>query len=415
MKRVLLIAYHYPPVLGSSGVHRTLQFSRHLPAYGWQPAVLTVDPRAYRARSQDQVASIPAGVEVERAFALDTERHLSIRGRYPAWLALPDQWWTWRFAAVSRGLRLIRRFQPHALWSTFPIATAHRIGLSLHRRTGLPWVADFRDAMTEPGYPSPPIRWRSQRRLEEEAVGSCARAVFTTEGALRMYADRYPAIPADRWAVIANGYDEEDFQQAEAEAARRPAREPGGPVTLVHSGIVYPEERDPRAFFAALSRLKRAGVVSAQRLRIVLRGTGHDAHHAQLVAENDIGDLVSLEPSLPYTEALVEMLTTDALLLLQASMCNHQIPAKVYEYVRARRPVFALTDPAGNTAETLREAGLGPIVPLDSADAIAEALPRFLDDFEAGRAIHARDDAVIACSRHGRSGELARLLDLVSG
>ena len=40
-KRALLIAFHFPPQAGSSGIQRSLSFSRHLPANGWEPMVLT--------------------------------------------------------------------------------------------------------------------------------------------------------------------------------------------------------------------------------------------------------------------------------------------------------------------------------------------------------------------------------------
>ena len=40
MKRVLMVAYHFPPLAGSSGIQRTLRFVQHLPALGWQPLVL---------------------------------------------------------------------------------------------------------------------------------------------------------------------------------------------------------------------------------------------------------------------------------------------------------------------------------------------------------------------------------------
>jgi len=33
MKRILMIAFHYPPLRGSSGIQRTLKFSRYLPEY----------------------------------------------------------------------------------------------------------------------------------------------------------------------------------------------------------------------------------------------------------------------------------------------------------------------------------------------------------------------------------------------
>lgn len=33
MKRILMIAYHFPPLAGSSGIQRTLRFVQHLLAY----------------------------------------------------------------------------------------------------------------------------------------------------------------------------------------------------------------------------------------------------------------------------------------------------------------------------------------------------------------------------------------------
>ena len=143
-----MVAYHYPPFGGGSGIHRTLKFSRYLSEYGWQPIVLTISPHAYPLREKAQ-HSVPAGVLTARAFALDTARHLSFRGAYPQWMAIPDRWVTWWPSAVGIGASLIRKHRPQAIWSTFPIATAHMIGLALHRVSGLPWVADFRDPMVE--------------------------------------------------------------------------------------------------------------------------------------------------------------------------------------------------------------------------------------------------------------------------
>ena len=80
-RRVLLIAYHYPPVKISSGIQRTLKFSAYLRENGWEPMVLTISPRAYEQTSDDQIAEIPEGMVVERAFGLDTSRHLAIGKR----------------------------------------------------------------------------------------------------------------------------------------------------------------------------------------------------------------------------------------------------------------------------------------------------------------------------------------------
>ena len=116
MNKVLMIAFHYPPYCGGSGIQRTLKFSRYLPDHGWQPIILTASPRAYSQVGYDQVNEIPAGVSVTRAFALDTTQHLSIRGSYLRWMALPDRWISWWLGAVAGGLRVIRKHRPEVIW-----------------------------------------------------------------------------------------------------------------------------------------------------------------------------------------------------------------------------------------------------------------------------------------------------------
>jgi len=412
-RRVLIVAYHYPPVAGSSGVQRTLKFTAYLRDHGWEPIVLTVQPRAFERVTDGQMAEIPPGLRVERAFALDSARHLSIKGRFPTRLAMPDRWCSWWPDAVRRGLKLIREERPAVLMSTFPIASAHLIAKTLQQRSGLPWVADFRDNMTDPEYPPDPKIWRFNRRLEEQTVQRCARAVFTTRGALQMYAERYPALPAARWAIVENGYDEENFKDAERDRTPTP-RDPAAPLRLVHSGILYPAERDPRAFFAAIARLKASGDLSAGRVRIVLRATASDEVYRPQLAEAGIADLVELAPPVSYRQALQEMLDADGLLLFQATMANHQIPAKLYEYMRAGRPILALTDPDGDTAAAMRAARTGVICKLADADDITVQLKAFVDGLRSGQVQGTARAEAERHSRRARTAELAALLNDVA-
>jgi hypothetical protein len=113
-----------------------------------------------------------------------------------------------------------------------------------------------------------------------------------------------------------------------------------------------------------------------------------------------------------YREALSEMLRADGLLLLQASNCNEQIPAKLYEYLRARRPVLALTDPGGDTAKALRQGAVDAIARLDDEGAIAQLLLRFVGGDHRG--MIAADAAVAGASRVARTEQLAALLDRIS-
>jgi glycosyltransferase involved in cell wall biosynthesis len=413
VKRLLMIAFHFPPAAGSSGIQRTLRFARHLPSLGWEPMILTASPCAYERTSDDQLGEAQ-GILVGRAFAMDAARHLCVLGRYPGWAARPDRWISWWLGAVPKGLEMIRKYRPAAIWSTYPIATAHKIACTLQQLSGLPWIADFRDPMAQDGYPEDPATWKSFKRIEEATLRRCSRAVFVTEGAARMYRERYPELPPGRIRVVENGYDEESFAGLETPEAGAGPLVPGR-VTLLHSGAIYPGERDPTKLFAALARLAKERPGTAQTLRVRLRAPGHEALLRKLIDAAGVASMVELAPPLPYRAALQEMLSTEGLLVLQASNCNDQVPAKLYEYLRSGRPIVGLTDPAGETAALLRRAGVDAIARLDSEDEIASVLRRFLD--QAARGALELPDAAFgrSGSRLERTAQFAHLLDECAG
>jgi glycosyltransferase involved in cell wall biosynthesis len=399
-----MVAYHFPPLAGSSGIQRTLRFAKYLPEFGWEPIVLTAHPRAYERTSPELLAEIPKGTVVVRAPAFDTARHFSIRGRYPGFMARPDRWVSWLPGATIMGLSMIKRYKPDAIWSTYPIATAHLIGAALHKHSGLPWVADFRDPMAQEGYPSDPLTRKSFLQIEERAADEATLCTFTTPGAARLYAQRYPHA-ADRFRVIENGYDEETFEGI------TPGGTPLNPgkITLLHSGIVYPSERDPTQLLQSVRALIDAGKISTTQFCIRFRASMHEAFLQTLIDKFNLSDCIELLPPVSYSEALNEMVRADVLLIMQAANCNDQIPAKLYEYLRAGRPILALTDLAGDTAKVLREAGISAIAPLDQANAISEALSKILAAPTTGTLPTA--DAVNDSSRRNRTKQFAALLD----
>lgn len=404
-----MIAYHFPPLAGSSGIQRTLRFVQHLPKLGWEPIVLSASPRAYERTSDDLMADVPDGTIVRRAFALDTARHLSIKGRYVGAMARPDRWASWKFAAVREGMRMIREFKPEAIWSTYPIATAHLIAAELQERSGLPWIADFRDPMAQDGYPADPLVWQSYKSIEEKAVASARFSTFTTPGAARIYRQRYTT-NAEKIAVLENGYDEDTFSNIEK--AKRP-QQPihAGTITLLHSGIVYPAERDPTQLFKALGRLSSTNRIQPGMLKIRFRASVHDDLLDSLAQKYGISEFIDCQPPIAYREALYEMLNADGLLVMQALNCNEQIPAKIYEYLRARRPILALTDPDGDTAATLRHAGVNSIARLNSVVEIEDALLAFIAEIKGGNPALPNENAVGQASREGRAKQLGELLN----
>lgn len=404
-RRVLMVAYHFPPLAGSSGIQRTLRFTRDLPAFGWQPIILSAHERAYGRTDQSSLGEVPDGTPVFRAQAFDAARHFSIFGRYPGALTRPDRVVSWWAGGLLTGLKVIRDFRPDAIWSTYPIATAHLIASSLQRRTGLTWIADFRDPMAHDGYPPDPPTWRSFKKVEERVFGAASFATFTTPGALRLYQSRY-SDSSTSLQLLENGFDEEAFSRAEC----GPLESLSAP-TLLHSGIVYPEWRDPETLFAALAHLRARGHLLAREFRVRFRAPVNGEFVRQRARRHGVEDALEILPPLSYPEALREMLSASALLVLQSSGCNDQIPAKAYEYLRAGRPILALVDLDGDTANLLHDFPNARVAPLDDVDRATAALANLLTMLAGGKAAPI-DKTRIACfDRREQARRLAELLD----
>jgi glycosyltransferase involved in cell wall biosynthesis len=370
--------------------------------------VLSAHPRVYQTQNPSQLSGLPAGLIVRRAFAIDAKQHLGYKGRYLQLLALPDRWISWFLGAVPAGLSMIRQHRPQVIWSTFPISTAHLIGLALQRLTGLPWVADFRDPMVQPSYPSSPLQRKIYGWIERQAIRRCHTAVFTTHSAMKSYRARFPEQPAGKFVVIENGYDEDGFALAPESVPQRPD---GAPLTLVHSGVLYDSGRNPSAFLQALGRLKENRTATPQTLQVILRAPGNADEISALVERYGVADLVKVAPPVPYREALAEMLAADGLLVFQGTPFNTQIPAKVYEYFRARKPIFGLVDKQGETARVLRNAGFDMLANMDDADDIAAMLAEFTQQVREQRAHIASPELVAGSSRAHRACQLAAVFD----
>ena len=411
-KRLLLIAFHFPPIQGSTGVHRTLAFARYLERYGWDVTVLTAAPCAYPDSEPENHSLIPAGLPVVRTLALDAQRHLSVFGRYPGALARPDRWRSWIYTGFPAGRRLVKQWRPQAILSTFPIASAHEIAWRLSRACNLPWVADFRDPMGQDVYPADERLRQAYWSLESRVMAQCSAVTVTTEGTATLYRARYPGFSPSRVRVIPNGFDEWSFRRMASEG-RSVQREPG-PLRFLHSGILYPVDRNPEHFFRAIAELRSEGRLSPETVHFGLRGAGHAERYEPVLASLGLTDLVSVLPMLSYEEAHREMIDADVLMLFQAATCNSQIPAKLYEYLYVGRPLVAFTDPEGDTGRLLGELGMNTIAPIDDVAAIKALVVRAIADTQRGTAFLPPRESVMRFSRAGTTQQLAELLDEVA-
>ena len=417
MRHVLFVVFHYPPEASSSGVLRTLKYTRYLGEHGWRSTVLTLKRDAYEVQDPGLERQIPVDVRVVRTGFLNVKRHLSIRGVYPGSLAVPDSWIGWWPWAVRAGRRVMRLDPVDLVYSTSPHATAHLVALWLARRTGRPWVADFRDPWYEdPPEPGTPrvVQWAA-KRLERMVVHRASRVVASTERGRARMAARYPNEPLEKFTAIANGYDEEDFGTTVS-----PASEPKKELLIVHAGSLNPAFRDPRPLFAAVREAANAGALDVSNLRFRFLGSGPFGESGEMRQALEAAGLqgrVEFRPRVKYDQALAELATAELLLLLQASSDTVDlVPAKLFEYLRAGRPVLAVVEP-GATAAVLQQVGGGWAVDPGSPGELREAITAAYRAWRAGTLdkLVADPRALKQFSRERLAGELAAHFDSLVG
>jgi glycosyltransferase involved in cell wall biosynthesis len=371
VRHALFVAFHYPPEASSSGVLRTLKYSRYLRENGWRVSVIAPNVSAYSICDPQLEAQIPPDTVVVRTPYLNTKRDLSLRGIYPAILAVPDVWIGWMPWAVRAGHQLMMRDPADVIYSTSPHATAHLIAGRLARASGAPWVTDFRDPWIEdppePGAPNGLVFRNVNRWLEKRVVHRCAAVVTSTQHLQQLLQARYAALPTPKIRAILNGYDEADFADLPTGVVARGPR-----LRVVHTGNINAEFRDPIPLFEALGRLIGRGVLTASECEIRFVGGGAYGESGKVsaaVAAAGLADAVTFLPRVPYEASLRELSQAEIFLLLQASDDTvGLVPAKLYEYLRAQKPTLSLVRP-GAITEVLAQTGGGWAV--DPADGVA--------------------------------------------
>jgi glycosyltransferase involved in cell wall biosynthesis len=412
LKRLLMVAYQYPPEGGSSGVLRTLKFSKYLPQHGWIPHVLTPKEWVYQVKDSGLSMDIPPEAVLHRTFALSNSRHLSIRGRHFAFLGVPDSYVSWIPFGVARGLRVIRRERIDALYSTSPPPTSHLIAAALKAMTGIPWIADFRDPWIEEGlHPKPgTLRYRIESALERHVVRSADMLLATTPYLRGEFLARHSEIDPGKARVIYNGFDETDFSSLRGKV-------PANRFEILHAGLVTPDFRDPFPLLAVLSGLIREEKVEGRQTTVTFLGGGsyvHSAAFAERVKAMGLEQVVYIAERIPHREVLGRLERAAVLLLLQASDDTRSlIPAKAFEYLRIGKPILGLTLP-GATADLLREMeGCHVVDPADS-ESLRLALVTLYRGWRENPAGDSLSRPIWRYERGNLTGELALLLDELS-
>jgi glycosyltransferase involved in cell wall biosynthesis len=411
--KVLLVTMYFPPA-GGGGVQRPLKMATHLPALGIETHVLAPDDPKWLHR--DDELRPPTQAFVHRA------RYLGPKARLPseelhgleggdrlvaqAKLAyrrvlLPDASVTWAPTAVPAAVRLVRSEGIDAVITTSPPYSMNLIGAAVKRLTGIPWVADLRDA----------VLGNADRRFEKTSVQVKEKTLESVVKLIARSADGVVAVsgpiadevrrfdPAGEVRVIPNGSDFDDFAGLEYR--------PGERFRITHTGSFF-GQRNPRAFLSALAKSGLEDVVA----RFVGDFRAADREWVETLG---LGDRLELLPYVPHRRALELQRDSEANLLLlpDAAGRGKVVPSgKIFEYLAAERPILAAVPTDGAAAELIRETGAGIVVAPEDERGLREALLGLHARWRAGKLTNGylSEEQRTRLSRKTRVEELANLL-----
>lgn len=436
MKKVLIVTYYWPPT-GGAGVQRWLKFVKYLREFGWEPVVYTPSNPESPGDDESLQKDIPAGVTVLKtkiwepydlyrkftgakksekinpAFHSDKSK-ASTSQSFSVWLRgnffIPDPRKFWIKPSVRFLNDWIANNPVDAIVSSGPPHSMHMIARGVHRKTKLPWIADFRDPWTNIDFYDDLklSAWadRKHRRLErsvlEEANVVLSVGKTMNEEFVAMMLGYNAKANTSKFRVIANGYDESDVYTGELI--------PDAKFSIAHIGTMS-NARNPEVLWKVLQRLSSEDPKFKSELEVKLVGKVDDSVVASLKSY-DLGYALNLVPYVPHHEVVKVQQQSRLLLLVlnNARTAKGILTGKFFEYMSAKRPVLAIGPVDGDAAEILRETNAGTIAGYNDEALLYAQVKEAHQKFTAGK-LEVNSSGIEKYSRKVLTGELAKILN----
>lgn len=320
---------------------------------------------------------------------------------YSAVMAFPDTERTWLRPAVEAALETARGEKFDAVLSSIPFPTSHCAAAEVKRRTGIPWVADYRDLWSQNhNYPYPAMR-RALDRMKELRTLRSADAVITVS---QPWAKKLGVLLGRKVDVITNGF------RPPAVAPPRPAN---NKLTVFYTGTIYEGRQNPEIFLSALARLVSKGLIAREKIRVGFYGPRY-GWLERLILKHGLRDVVLQLGKVPKKEVAVLQASADVLLLLNWEDPEEKgvIPGKLFEYFCADRRILATGGYEGDVVDRIMHETSAGVAARDAA-AAADRLLEIYSEFLAAGSVKSvtKREEIEKYSYRELSGRFAAVLD----
>ena len=374
--KVLIITYYWPPA-GGSGVQRWLKFVKYLQEFGIEPVVYTVENANYLKQDTSLLNEVPKGIEILKQpiweptallFWKKSKQQTKgisnvskggflsfIRGNF----FIPDPKVFWVKPSVSYLQKYLDANDIDVIISTGPPHSVHLIAERLHQKNDIKWLADFRDPWSDLYYNKDFKQLafaKNKNRKLEESVLKNADCIVTVSNSLKQ---EFAKI-AKKVEVITNGFDDEFVTAENAILDTK--------FSISYIGLL-PKQSNPKLLFKVLKALCEESLNFKKDLQLNFIG---DISEEVKVAieENKLLQNTNFVGYVSHRKAIEYQNTSQVLLLLIPNVKNNKgiLTGKLFEYLKAKRPILAIGPEKGDLAAILQETNSGVIVNFDAEE-----------------------------------------------
>lgn len=422
MKKVLIITYYWPPQ-GGVGVQRWLKLSKYLLRHKCEPIIYTQSNGLSSLEDSSLLSSIPKGLKVLRNKIFEPQKIISfftknkpssdiliknqtnILLRILIWLRanifVPDSRCLWISSSVSFLNNYLKKNHIDVIISSGPPHSMHLIALALKRKHNIKWIADFRDPWTSIEYfdKLPLLKSRKKKHKDlEYKVLSHSDLVLSVSSS---WANDFKKMGAKKTTVLTNGFDLEDYN-----SPRYPKI--NNSFVIGHFGL-YNKLRDHIFIWETLQKICNIIPNFKSDLKLVFSGEVFKGFFEQ-IQQFDLNSNLEYFNYLSHSKAIDKMINCDLLLVTQGNTkaVLGRLPAKVFEYIGARRPILAIGKKNSDLEKVMSKISYGWFVDFDNHQLLYDTI---LHIYDLRNSNDLYSDNIAHFSREEQSKKLIKIID----
>lgn len=390
--KVLIITYYWPPA-GGSGVQRWLKFVKYLQDFGIEPIIYTVDNANYPKEDASLVDEIPKGITVLKQPIWEPtdvlfwkqknkqKKDISnstnsgflsfIRGNF----FIPDPKIFWVKPSVKFLKNYLKDHKVDVIISTGPPHSMHLIADKLHQKTGIKWLADFRDPWSNLYYNKDFKQLKfaiNQNKKLESKILNNADCILTVSNSLK---EEF-AKQSKRVEVITNGFDSEVLLSGSTELDEK--------FTISYIGLL-PKQSNPKLFFKVLNEICHHNKAFKNDLKLNFIGDIYDEVKVE-IEKNKLIENTNFIGYVSHQKAIEYQKKSQVLLLLIPNIENAHgiLTGKLFEYLTANRPTLAISPPNKDLQEIIENTNTGTFVDYNDEQKLKETIEDFYHQYKKG-------------------------------